>query len=66
MINLKMCVNLLIGGPGLARGFSDLIDTGAEIYLIRKGLVPPIRFLKAQRPVELMAPNRKRLEGGGK
>lgn len=62
-IHCKSRVNLSIGGLVLARSFSAVIDRGADICLIRKGLVPPGNLLKAQRPVKLMEANVHRLKG---
>ena len=43
-----------------------LVDTGAQISLIRKGLVPPHLLQPAKNPIRLMAANQQRLEGGDK
>ena len=41
-----------------------LIDTGAEICVIQKGLVPEDLLRPAQRPLRLVGANERRLEGG--
>ena len=40
------------------------MDTGAEVKLVRTGLIPPERFREAERPLKLIAANNQRLPGG--
>lgn len=48
----------------VGRKINILVDTGAEINLIRPGLFPHSCFLPAQKPAELTTANGTRLEGG--
>ena len=41
-----------------------LIDTGAEVCLVRKGLLPDALATRAERPLRLVAANNQRLPGG--
>ena len=41
-----------------------LIDTGAEVCLIKQGLLPSELFSESQRPMRLLAANNQRLPGG--
>ncbi|EPS61993.1 hypothetical protein M569_12800, partial [Genlisea aurea] len=43
-----------------------LIDTGAEICVLKKGLVPPEILSPAKKPLRLVGANERRLEGGDK
>ena len=43
-----------------------LIDTGAEVCLVRRGLLPSEIFFEAQRPMKLVAANNQRLLGGSR
>ena len=43
-----------------------LIDTGADVCLIRHGMIPSNLFYPASRPLRLVGVNGKKLEGGDK
>ena len=62
-VYLKIPVVLKAQGmdPAQAR---VLIDTGAEVSLIRKGLLPDAMARMAERPLRLVAANSQRLPGG--
>ena len=42
-----------------------LIDTGAEICVVKKGLIPSELLQPAKKPLRLVGANERRLEGGG-
>ena len=51
---------------GRTRKLRVLIDTGAQVNLIREGLVPYVCTQQAIKPVRLMAANQLPLPGGGR
>ena len=62
-------VHLRIGVTIQREGMEDipakvLIDTGAEVNLIRRGIIPPHLLSPASRPLRLVAANNQRLPGG--
>ena len=63
---LKVRVRLLSDECEVVSPAEALIDTGAEVCIVRKGTVPPEFFRPAQRPLRLIGANAKRLEGGDK
>ena len=64
-IHLRMRATL--GVEGLEkRQVRVLIDTGAEVCLVRQGLLPEGVTTPADRPLRLMAANNQRLPGGGR
>jgi hypothetical protein len=61
---LKITVTIELGN-GATRKCEALIDTGAEVCLIRTGVVPSSTFVLAERPIRLVTANRQTLKGGG-
>ena len=62
-------VHLRIGVVIQGEGMEDvpakvLVDTGAEVNLIRRGIVPPHYWSPAEMPLKLVAANNQRLPGG--
>ena len=62
--SLRIPVRLLAEEKELSTSCQALIDTGAEICVIKKELVPPEIVRPAQKPLRLVDPNERRLEGG--
>ena len=60
--NLRIPVRVL--GEGSVKRMSALIDTGAEICLVRKGLVEPHQLRPAERPLKLKTASGQSLGGG--
>ncbi len=65
-IHLKIMVSLDKDGVRHVDECSALIDTGAEVCLIRQGLLPEFLFQPAENPLRLIAVNKQRLAGGDK
>jgi hypothetical protein len=61
---LRLDIRLLANNQEVVSQCTALVDTGAEICLVKKGLIPSDLFVAAQRPVRLVGANGKRLEGG--
>ena len=61
---LKIPISLLVEGKTVIPDCTALIDTGAEICVIRKGLVPEGQIRPAHKPLRLVGANERRLEGG--
>jgi hypothetical protein len=61
--HLRICVTLAIHGQGICQA-QALIDTGAEVCLIKTGLLPKEAFHEAERPLRLIAANNQKLQGG--
>ena len=62
---LQLAMLLKVHTPeGGCRTLKALIDTGAEANLIRRGLLPSNLFGAAENPIQLVAANGQRLEGG--
>ena len=49
---------------GRRQTLSVLIDTGAEVSLVREGLFDPVEFRSTKRKVNLTTANGERLRGG--
>jgi len=65
-IHLKIMVSLDKDGVRDVDECSALIDTGAEMFLIRQGLLPKFLFQPDEIPLWLIAVNKQRLAGGEK
>ncbi len=65
-VHLKIQLHLSRANKKVADNCSALIDTGAEVCLIRKGLVDPEFFQTARRRLQLVGANGQPLEGGSK
>ena len=63
---LKIPIRLLAEERELVPECAALIDTGAEICVRRKGLIPENYLRPAQKPLTLVGANERRLEGGDK
>ena len=62
-VRLRIAVTLQI--PHEAdRELLVFIDTGSEVSLIRRGIIPPEHFSPARRPVQLWAANSGTMQGG--
>ena len=63
---LKIPIRLLCEEREIVQECTALIDTGAEICVLRKGLVPEEYLSPAKKPLRLVGANERRLEGGEK
>ena len=61
----KLVVRAILGlEDGTKRNILALVDTGAEVNLLRKGLVPQQYFRKSHQPKRFVTASREVLEGG--
>ena len=63
-LQLKIILDLRCQGMEDIKGCKALIDTGAEVCLVRKDVIPPHLYQEAKRPVRLWAANKKLMDGG--
>jgi hypothetical protein len=61
---LRVKVRLLAEECEAAPPCHALIDTGAEVCIVRKNLIPQQFFQPAERPLRLVGANARKLEGG--
>lgn len=65
--DLQLMMPILVGLPnGVQKLMNVLVDTGAQVNLIRSGLVEPGLMDVAVEPVRLLAANNQVIEGGDK
>ena len=61
--HLRVPITLAMNGEGICQA-EALIDTGAEVCLVKTGLLPDDAFRVAERPLRLVMANNQRLKGG--
>ena len=61
-----MLANLATICGSLERPIKVLVDTGAEVCLIRRGIIPPHFFQRASKPCRLATADHRVLQGGDK
>ena len=64
--SLRIPVRLFAGEDEVTPTCPALIDTGAEICVLKRGLIPDKYLRPATKPLRLVGANERRLEGGDK